>query len=213
MNPLHEALTLPVVFLTVFLAASLRPGSDASVTPPSLAALVSATLLFALLVRSGVLAPDRLMNPARSMLANLNGLTVLLTTFAASAQTIALVIPESGVPALVAWVVLVSLLVQALAIGPDRVRVLRGLLVTFGAAFSLKFIVLTALSAPADGRVGRALQLLFEGITLGAVTQRPIDAVEGYLAFGTIVLYLIAVSCLPAAPWQMVRVSRKELTE
>jgi hypothetical protein len=90
---------------------------------------------------------------------------------------------------------------------------LRGLLVTFGAAFTLKFVLLAALSAPADGRFARALQLLFEGITLGAVTQRPPHAAEGYLAFATLLLYLIGVAFLPSASWQMVRVTRRELPE
>jgi hypothetical protein len=210
---LREAVVLPLVFLSVVLAASVRPGAQVTVIPPSLGSLVAGMVLFALLVRSGAIDPHRLLHPARSGIANLNGLSVLLTAFVASAQMITMLVPESGVPALIAWVVVISLLAQALAIGPDRSRVLRGLMVTFGAAFALKFIVLATLSAPADGRMGRALQLLFEGVTLGGVIQRTPHAAEGYLAFVTIVLYLIGVAFLPAAPWQMVRVSRRELTE
>jgi hypothetical protein len=164
-------------------------------------------LVIAILVRSGALSPERLMNASRSALANLNGLTVLLALFAAAAQVVTLLVPSSGVPALIAWTVLISLLVQALAIGPDRTRVLRGLAVTFGAAFTLKFVVLAAISAPAEGRVSRALQLLFEGVTLGTMTQRPPHPAEAYLAFGTLILFLIGIAWLPSAPWQMVRAS------
>ena len=203
-----EACVLPVLFLTVVLAGAVRPGAAATVVPPQPAALVTATILIAILVRSGALSPERLMNASRSGLENLNGLTVLLTVFAASAQVVTLLVPASGVPAVIAWTVLISLLVQALAIGPDRTRVLRGLAVTFGAAFTLKFVLLAAISAPAQGRLGRALQLLFEGVTLGTVTQRPPHPAEAYLAFGTLVLFLIGVAWLPSAPWQMVRVSR-----
>jgi hypothetical protein len=210
---LREAVVLPLVFLSVVLAASVRPGAQVTVIPPSLGSLVAGMVLFALLVRSGAIDPHRLLHPARTGIANLNGLSVLLTAFVASAQMITMLVPESGVPALIAWVVLISLLMQALAIGPDRSRLLRGLMVTFGAAFALKFIVLATLSAPADGRLARALQLLFEGVTLGGVTQRTPHAAEGYLAFVTIVIYLIGVAFLPAASWQMVRVSRRELTE
>jgi hypothetical protein len=85
---------------------------------------------------------------------------------------------------------------------------LRGLLVTFGAAFVLKFIVLAAVSAPAEGRVTKVLQVLFEGVTLGAIKQRPPHWLEGYLAFGAGVLYLIGISLLPSASWRMVRVSQ-----
>jgi hypothetical protein len=210
-SAVREAVVLPLAFLTVVLAGSIRPGADVSVVPPPLASLVVAMLLVALLVRSGVLAPERLMGPSRSMLANCNGLVVLLTLFAASAQVISLVVPESGVPALVVWIALLSMIAQAFAVATDRVRMLRGLLVTFGAAFSLKFILLASLSAPAEGRVARAVQMLFEGLTLGTVSQRAPHPVEGYLAFGTLVAYLIALAFLPSASWQMIRVTRGEL--
>ena len=205
MTPVLEALLLPALFLTVLLAGALRSGGEVSVMPPSVASLVMATVLLVLYVRSGTLAPERLMNGARSALANLNGFTVLVTAFIASAQVITLVIPDSGVPALMVWTVLVCLVLQAFAIGPDRTRLLRGLVVTFGAAFTLKFVVLSAISAPAEGRIARALQLLFEGITLGTISQRPPYGLEGYVAFGTLALYLVGIALLPSAAWQMVR--------
>ena len=205
MTPVLEALLLPALFLTVLLAGALRSGGEVSVMPPSVASLVMATVLLVLYVRSGTLAPERLMNGARSALANLNGFTVLVTAFIASAQVITLVIPDSGVPALMVWTVLVCLVLQAFAIGPDRTRLLRGLVVTFGAAFTLKFVVLSAISAPAEGRIARALQLLFEGITLGTISQRPPYGLEGYVAFGTLALYLVGIALLPSASWQMVR--------
>jgi hypothetical protein len=170
-------------------------------------------VLFALLVRSGALDPNQLLHTTRTALANLNGITVLLTAFLASAQLVTTVLPESGVPAFIAWAVVASLLAQALALGPDRPRLLRGLSVTFGAAFTLKFIILAAISTPADGRFARALQMLFEGVTLGGLSQRPAHPAEGYLAFLAILLYLVGVAFLPAASWQMVRVTRRELTE
>jgi hypothetical protein len=206
MTALGEAVLLPALFLTVVLIAGVRPAAIASVVPPSLASLVAATALFGLLIRSGAVAPERLINPARSVLANLNGFTVLAALFVASAQIVTALVPESGVPAVIVWAVFASLLLQAFAIGPDRTRVLRGLLVTFGAGFTLKFVLLSAISSPAEGRVARALQLLFEGVTLGAVTQRPPGPAEGYLAFAATALYLIGVASLPSAAWQMVRV-------
>lgn len=213
MSALSEAVLLPALFLSVVLMAGVRPGNEASLVPPSLASLVAATALFGLLIRSGAVAPERLVNPSRRFLANLNGFTVLATLFVASAQIVTALVPESGVPAMIVWAVLGSLLLQAFAIGPDRTRVLRGLLVTFGAGFTLKFVLLSAISAPAEGRVARALQLLFEGVTLGAVTQRPPGVAEGYLAFTATALYLIGVAALPSAAWQMVRVvSRREMT-
>jgi hypothetical protein len=117
-------------------------------------------------------------------------------------------------PAAIVWVVFGSLLLQAFAIGPDRTRVLRGLLVTFGAGFTLKFVLLSAISSAAEGRLARALQLLFEGVTFGTVTQRPPALAEGYLAFSATAMYLIGVAFLPSASWQMVRVlARRELPD
>lgn len=213
MSAVREAIVLPLLFLTVVFVGALRPGAPVPFVPPSLASLVAGMALFALLVRSGVVAPERLMHQMRGGLPNLNGLTVLVTTFVASAQLITMMIPESGAPAFVAWVVLISLLSQAFAIAPDRARLLRGLLVTFGAAFTLKYVVLASLSAPAGGRFARALQLLFEGVTFGAVTQRVASPLEGYLAFGAVVLYLVGLTLLPPAAWQMIRSGPKELTE
>lgn len=213
MSALREAIVLPLLFLSVVLIGAVRPGAQAVVVPPSLASLIAAMVLFALFVRSGTLDPGQLLHPARTAIANLNGMTVLLTAFAASAQLVTTLVPESGVPALITWLVVASLLMQALALGPDRARLLRGLLVTFGAAFALKFIILAAISAPADGRFARALQLLFEGVTLGGVTQRTPHAAEGYLAFTAAVLYLTGVACLPSASWHMVRVTQQALTD
>ena len=208
MSPAIEACVLPAVFLTVTLLGALRPGAVSTFVPPSPASLVAAVILFAILIRSGALAPERLLNQQRPPLATANGVIVLVTLFIASAQVVTLLIPESGLPALLCWILLTSLLAQALAIGPDRVRVLRGLLVTFGAAFVLKFIALAAISSPAEGRVAKAIQLLFEGVTLGTISQRAPHPLDAYLAFGTLALYLVGVAWLPSASWQMVRTER-----
>jgi hypothetical protein len=206
MSALREAVLVPALFLTVVLMAGVRPGAAVSMVPPSLASLVAATALFALLVQSGAVAPRRLVRARRSTLANLNGLSVLAALVVASAQVVTALVPESGVPAVLVWIVFGSLLLQAFAMGPDRTRLLRGLLVTFGAAFTLKFVLLSAISSPAEGRAARALQLLFEGVTLGTVTQRPPGLAEGYLAFAAAALYLVGVALLPSASWRMFRV-------
>jgi hypothetical protein len=208
MTAVGEAIVLPALFLTVVLAAAVRPGATLSMAPPSLASLVAGVALLALLIRSGAVAPERLLNQRRSMLANLNGFTVLLTAFGASAQVCTALVPESGVPALLVWAVLTCLVLQAFALGPDRRQLLRALLVMLGAMFVLKFSILAAISSPAEGRMAAAMQKLLEGITLGSVTQRPPHALEGYLTFVACALYVIAVWLLPPASWQMVRMSQ-----
>lgn len=205
MTPAREAFTLPAIFLTVLLIGGLRMDGTATIVPPSLFSLVLAMLLSGALVQSGTLAPQRLMDASRSALANTSGLAVLISAFMASAQALSLVMPVSGLPAAVIGCVLLAMLVQMLATSLDRTRLLRGLMVTFGAAFTLKFIVLAALSAPAGGRVTRALQMLFDNVTLGAIAQPPISRAEGYLAFATLVLYLVGLALLPSAGWRTLR--------
>jgi hypothetical protein len=79
-------------------------------------------------------------------------------------------------------------------------HVFRSLLVIFGVAFILKFIVLASLSAPAEGMVARAMRALFEGVTLGSVTQPALQPITGYIAFFTLMTYLFGLVLLPTAP-------------
>lgn len=197
MTATREAFTLPLLLLTVTLLGGLRAGDRVDLVPPSLFSLILAVVMAGVLVRSGALAPDRLMRAERGALANLNGLAVLVTLLGATAQAFALVTPDWGLPRIGACVFLFVLLLNTHAASPDRQRLLRSLLVIFGATFILKFVVLAALSDPVQGRLGRALQILFEGVTLGSLTQPVHRAVTGYVAFLTIVLYLVALSLLP----------------
>jgi hypothetical protein len=198
MTAVREAIVLPLVFLTVTLAGGLRIADRVAFVPPPLFALVLAMLLIGLLVRCGALAPDRLMHASRTPLANLNGLSVMFAAFLATAQAFNAATPDSGVPRVLFNVFFLVLLANTMTAFPDRVRALRSLLVIFGSAFVLKFIVLAALSNPAEGRAARALQRLFEGVTLGSVTQEVVHPVTGYLAFGTLMLYFFGLVLLPA---------------
>ena len=198
MTATREAIALPLTFLTVTLLGGLRISDRVALLPPPLFALVLSVLLLALLVRCGALAPDRLMHPSRSMLANLNGLVVVLALFLATAQAFNAATPDSGVPRVLFNVAFLLLLANTMAASPDRVRALRSLLVIFGSAFVVKFVVLSALSNPAQGVFTRVIQVLFEGVTLGTVTQDVVHPVSGYVAFFTLMLYLFGLVLLPA---------------
>ncbi len=200
MTAAREAIVLPVMFLTVVLAGGLRPGAQLVLPPPTLFALVLSVLLAGALVQSGAFDPRRLIAPARSALANANGVVVLASLFLASAQVFSVLTPEAGLPRVILSVYFLLLMLNTIAAGPDRVRVLRSLGVTFGAAFILKFVVLDALSNPAAGRIGRALQLLFEGVTLSALTQDVHHPAAGYLAFVAIAMFLAGIWMLPERP-------------
>jgi hypothetical protein len=205
MTPAREALTLPLLFLSIVLVGGLHLTDAVQVRPPTLFSLVLAALLVGVIVQSGTLAPARLMHASRDSLANANGFVVFVTLFGATAQILSLLSPETGVPSTVFSLFLLVVVLQLMAASLDRTRLLRVLAVTCAAAFTFKFIVLAALSAPAAGPVGRAVQALFDGVTLGAVSQPVLSPAAGYVAFGTITLYLTGLVLLPHAGWTNVR--------
>ena len=198
MKAITEAVYLPVLFLTVVLLGGIRVSERLTFTPPPLFALVLGVMLFGVLIRGRVLAPERLMSASRSTIANINGFVVVMATFFAATQVFNLVIPESGLPFLLFNVFLFVLLVNTMAGSHDRVSVLRSLAVVTGAAFILKFVVLAALSEPGDTALKRVLLAMLEGVTLGTLTQPVLHPASGYIAFGTLVLFLIAVAMLPS---------------
>jgi hypothetical protein len=206
-SPAREAIFLPLVLLTVVLLGGLDPGSVKPLAGASPFALVLSMLLIAALVRSGAVAPERLMNDSRTPLENANGFVVLVCLFAASAQLLHMLIPRSGLPSLVVGLVLLLLLINTLAVEPDRRRMLRSLAVLIGSSFLLKFVVLGSLADPAGGRTRRVLIALFDAATLGSITQAPLHPAAGYVAFFAALLFLVGVSALPG------RTGRRDLEE
>ena len=194
-----EAFTLPMVFLSAALLGGLRidAAGGLAFVPPPLMALVLAMVLVAVLFRAGALVPARLIHPSRSGLENASGLAIVLALGVATAQVISTLTPESGLLALVfnvAWLVLFG---NTLAARPDRRRLLASLLVIFGAAFVVKYVVLGALYAPGTGLTKRVVVALLEGVSLGGLAYQPPGPATGYVAFATVLLYVGAVSALP----------------
>ena len=195
----RDAFTLPLIFLTVALFGGFRSANAQGMwfLPPPLIALILATLLIGLLIRTGTLAPDRLMRSGRSVLENLSGAIVLATLFAATAQVFNLVTPETGLLHFIFTSFFLLLLWNTLAAQPDRPRLLRSLAVLFGGAFILKYIVLASLYDARGGLAKRVLMTLLEGVTLGGLQYESPAALTGYVAFFTLALYLIGVMLLP----------------
>jgi hypothetical protein len=132
MTAAREAIVLPVILLTVTLVGAMRIAERVAFIAPSVFSLVLAFLLLGVLVRSGTMAPGRLMNAARTPLANLNGFIVLMTTVAASGGIFSMMTPERGLPRVAFAVFFLVLLLNTLAAAPDRPRLLRSLTVIFG---------------------------------------------------------------------------------
>ncbi len=200
MTALTEAIVLPFVFLTITLLGGLEvSAAGAAWSGPSLFSLVLALLLIGALVRSGTLAPDRLLHASRSSLANANGAVLLVSVFAAAAQVFHMLTPHEGLPLLLVGVLLFVLLVNALAATPDRVSLLRSVAIVTGSAFLLKFVVLAALADAEGSRTKRVILALFDVATFGTIAQAPLHPAAGYLAFFVTLVFLIAISVLPPA--------------
>jgi hypothetical protein len=197
----REAVTLPLVLLTVALGGGARVVADGSlrfVVPP-LMALVLAAMLLGLMTRAGLVAPERLFSPARRPLENASGGLVLLALFAASAQVFHMLTPDRGLWHLVFNVLFLVLLLNTFAGRTDRGHLLRHLIVLFGSALVLKFVVLQGLGRP-DGSLARRLfSTALEGISLGSLHLESVPASAGYLAFAILGLFFLGLWLLPPA--------------
>jgi hypothetical protein len=196
----REALVLPLLLLTVAALGGVRVTETGSLAlmPPTLMSLVLAVVLVGALVRSRTLAPARLVNDHRTPLENSSGVVVLAALLAATAQVFSLVTPATGLLAFVVTTFFVLLLWNTLAVEPDRRQLLRSLLVVFGGAFVLKFVVLAAIYEPQGGLLRRVMLTMLEGVSLGTLGFVPDGPATGYLAFVTLGLYFVALVMLPA---------------
>jgi hypothetical protein len=198
----REAITLPLLFLTVSLLSALRvaPGGVVRFVGPTLLGLVLAVMLGGLLLRAGVLAPERLVSSRRSALANANGMTVLLALLFASAQVFTVLTPEAGLMAVLFSAFYFVLLWTTAAARPAARHLLRSLAVVFGSALVLRFVVLNAIAAPGGSVAHRLFTSALEGLTLGGLGLEYHAAATGYTAFVALGLFFAGLLLLPHDP-------------
>ena len=196
MTVLRESFVLPAMFLTVALLGGLRIGPDVRLVPPPLVALILAMLLTGSLVRARVLLPGLFLGRRRTPLENLSGAVVLLSLVAASAQVFNLVTPERGLLHAIFSIFFFVLLLTTLAGVQERRPMLRSLVVLFGSAFALRFVVLESLYATDGGVLSRIMTAIVEGVSLGALQYQPNAPATGYVAFATLVIYLAGLFLL-----------------
>ena len=196
----REAVTLPILLLTIAGVGGVRvdAAGTLALVAPSLMALVLGVLLIATLVRSGALAPDRLVNERRSALENTSGAIVLVALLLATAQLFMLLTPATGLLGFVFTVFFVLLLWNTLAVSPDRRQLLRSLAVVFGGAFVLKFIVLASAYDSGGGLLHRVIVTMLEGVSLGALGFVPDGVATGYIAFVLLGVFFFGLILLPA---------------
>ena len=77
---------------------------------------------------------------------------------------------------------------------------LRSLLVVFGWAYVVRYVALASLADPHAGWTRRAVTSLLEGASAGALTGEAMAPLAGYVAFGTVALYMIGLALLPHGP-------------
>jgi hypothetical protein len=200
MSPLREAIGLPILFLTIALSGGFRVTGRVLLVPPSVTALILAVLLLGVLIRSGCIRTSALLSAGRTPAENMSGAIVLITLFAATAQAINLLIPDTG---LLHAVFAIFVFCQLLTIGAartDRIGSLRSVVVLFGSLFALRYILLEALYATSGSTLNLVLRTLVSGATLGGVSYEPNAPVTGYVAFFTLALYIVGLLLLPQEP-------------
>jgi hypothetical protein len=158
---------------------------------------VLAVLVLGSLLRANAFSPERLLGPQRLALENASGVAVLVTLFAASAQVFNLLTPDTGLLHLLVSVFFLVQFLTTLTAVRDRTALLRSLSVLFGCAFFLRFVALESLYAPGRGVIKRVMTALMEGVTLGTLDYVPTGQATGYVAFLTLMLYLVGLVLLP----------------
>ena len=198
-NAGREAITLPLVFLGVSGLSAVRIGEGGATrfVGPTLFALVLAVMLAGLLLRAGVLAPERLVSSRRAPLANANGVSVLVTLLFASAQVFTLLTPEGGLMAVLFSAFYLTLLWTTAAARPAAHHLLRSLAVVFGSALVLRFVVLNAIAAPAGSVAHKLFAAALEGLTLGGLGLEYHAPATGYAAFIALGLFFVGLLLLP----------------
>ena len=197
MSPIREAIGLPVLLLTIALLGGFRLAEGVRLVPPSLTALILAVLVLGVMIRAGGISTAALLHGERTPAENMSGAVVLATLFAATSQTLNLLIPDTG---LLHAVFAIFIFCQLLTIGAartDRLGSLRSVVVLFGSLFVLRFILLEGLYSTSGSTLNRMLRALLSGATLGGITYEPNAPATGYVAFFTIGLYVVGLLLLP----------------
>lgn len=181
----HKVTLLPLVFVAVGLFAGWVLRDSEMWHAPTPFALVLAVLMVGALNRQGVVALDQVLSSSRSTML-LNGLPILAIFFA-SAEMFDLATPK-GPPGYLVYLVFSVVLFRQnrRTIAADRRRLLQTLWWTLGAAFLLKFVLMP--SSPFGGWFAALCNI----VTIG-LCQPP---QSGYLAFFTLLLYLLALTSL-----------------
>jgi hypothetical protein len=189
-----ESIVLPGLFITVAAAGGFRvsPAGELSFLPPSLFHCVLGALVLGALVQSRVLRPGDLLGRS-SLLEVASGAALMAALFAASAQLLNGLVPESGPLALLFNLFFAVLLSNTIAAAPNASRLLRSLGVTFAWALLMKYVLLAGVAAPDAGWAARVLRLVVRGAAWGELGVPGVSPLVGYVMFGAAALFLLGL--------------------
>ncbi len=178
--------TLLAILLVVGLLGGLRLGESEFWLAPPLGTLVLAAMILGALDRHGAIAVKRLLYSSRSAI-DPYGLLVILIIGFASAQAVHVTIPAGSLRSLFYLLFFLPLLaLNTRLVAADHARMLWILVVTFGAASIVNFVVLPAITF---GGVRQWLCRILPGC-------QPQHRATGFLIFVTLLLYLAALGGL-----------------
>ena len=188
---------LPTMLLSVALLGGLRIDAQTKqfifIAPP-LVTLIMAVLLTGLFLRAGAIRLSHWLSLDQPTLTNVAHLLTLISLVFATAQAFNSVLPESG---LLHWMFsfffLWTLWTNQFSIFDVR-RLLRSIVVLFGTAFVLKYLIVASLYSPDGGLVRRVISTSLQGIAINIPSFAP---VTGYISFFALVLYVLALLLMP----------------
>ena len=194
-------LLVPFIFLTVTLLGGLRlasPDNSFVFLKPALLCLIFALVLLVLFVRGGLIPLDEWVNEQFPILTTIANSFVLVTLFAASAQTFNSVMPEQGLPFWVVAFCFLWTLWNNLFADFDNKKLLRSIVALFGFAFVAKYLVLANLTAPAgESWLRRMIENPAQEAFTWILALPKYSAGTGYIQFFAVLLYFLGLLLLP----------------
>ncbi|HVF30151.1 MAG TPA: hypothetical protein VNA22_04240 [Pyrinomonadaceae bacterium] len=194
---------VPCLLLTVALFGGLRlAGADSSFIflRPALLCLILASIMLALVFRSGLIRLPDWLSHDFSLLKNAANAAGLLALFAATTQLFNSLIPEQGLPFWIVAFCFFWTLWNNLFADFDTKKLLRSLGALFGLAFVVKYLVLANLTAPtSDSWLRSILENPAQEAFTWLLDLPRFSAATGYIQFFAAAIYLIALFLLPAS--------------
>jgi hypothetical protein len=189
-------LGVPLIFLTVALMGGMRlaiENSDLRFIAPQLITLILAAFALILFVRGGLVELSERIGERLGLIENLSGTIFLLSLYFATAQVFNLVTPERGLMNFCFNLFYFLIFFNNLFVVFNPRRLVKSLAIVLGASFAVKYLLLADLFAPTESWSKYILQKLLQTASLGALEFEMFAPATGYLAFATLVLYIIGL--------------------